>query len=236
MPLKILSFLKDAFSHSRCVVCGNIIIGAYCMDQMGNKVCMQHKDQAARCLSCGCLCSKEKASYIGHGEFVCESCASHSPRDSDIEVISGYVRKTLSDVGIDGIPPFNLHRVELDVLQKSTGNSCEGFAQYDGVNSSIYVLKYLSRTCYASVLAHELLHLWQYKNGLSLRQDICEGFCNLGAYEVLKTICTQVAQARMTIMEKDSYPIYGGGFRKVKSLYDKGGWIEVIKIIKGTKS
>lgn len=233
MTSRILTFVKDAFCSSKCVVCGNTIIGAYCMDALGNKVCMKHKDQAVHCLSCGCLSRKDKATYIGHSQFICESCASHSPQDADIDGISGYVRRVLSEVGVDGIPTFTLHRVELDVLQKLTGKPCEGCAQYGGAHSDIYVLKYLSRTCYASVLAHEMLHLWQYKNRLTPRQDICEGFCNMGAYEVLKSIGTQVAQSRMAILEKDTDPIYGGGFRKVKSVYDKGGWTEVIKKIKG---
>lgn len=232
MTSKILTFVKDAFCLSECVVCGNVIIGAYYTDEMGNKVCMHHKDKVANCLSCGCLCSKEKATAIGYDQYICESCATHSPQDADINKLSVYVRKVLSDSGIEGIPAFNLHRVELDVLYRATGKPCEGLAKYDGVNSDIYVLKYLSRTCYASVLAHEMLHLWQYKNRLSPRQDICEGFCNLGAYEVLKSIGTQVAQARMALMEKDPDPIYGDGFRKVKAVYDRGGWSDVIKKIK----
>lgn len=94
----------------------------------------------------------------------------------------------------------------------------------------------MSRTSYTSVLAHEMLHLWQYKNGLSLRQDICEGFCNLGSYEILKSIGTQVAKSRMAIMEKPTDPIYGDGFRKVKVVYDRGGCAEVINKIKSIKN
>lgn len=234
MTSKILTFVKETFSLSKCVVCGNIIVGAYYADEMGNKVCMHHKDKAVICLSCGCLCIKEKATIIGHNQFVCESCTSCSPQDKDVQKITSYVRKVLFDSGIEGIPSFNLNRVELDVLYEAMGKPCLGLAKYNGVHCDIYVLKYLSRTCFASVLAHEMLHLWQYKNGFSLRQDICEGICNLGSYVVLKSIGTKVAQTRMAIIEKDIDHIYGDGFRKVKSVYDCGGWAMVIKKIKET--
>lgn len=233
MASKILTLVKESLNSTRCVVCGNVIIGSYYEDEMGNKVCFQHKDKAVYCLSCGCICSKEKATYIGQRQYICESCSSHSPQDSDIQGISTYVRKVLSDAGIVDIPAFNLHRVELDVLQKMTGEPCEGLARYNGVQCDIYILNCLSRTCYASVLAHEMLHLWQYKNKISARKDICEGFCNLGSYEVLKSIGTQVARARIANMEKNPDPVYGDGFRKVKAVYERSGWAEVLKKIKG---
>ena len=83
----------------------------------------------------------------------------------------------------------------------------EGFASYSGVQNDIYVLRHLSKTCYAGVLAHEMLHLWQNKNGLSPRRDICEGFCNLGSFEILKSNGTQVAISRISALEQDPDPI-----------------------------
>lgn len=80
-----------------------------------------------------------------------------------------------------------------------------------------------------------MLHLWQYKHQLNPRPEICEGFCNLGSYEVLKSIGTEVALSRITHLEKDPDPIYGEGFRKVKSVYDTGGWQAVITKIKRKK-
>ena len=116
MASKILRFVKQTFGLSECIVCGNIITGSYYMDELGNKVCMQHKDNVINCLSCGCLFSKEKATSIGYDQYICASCVSHSPQDADIPKMSDYVRKGLSDSGIEGIPSFTLHSVELDVL------------------------------------------------------------------------------------------------------------------------
>ena len=98
-----------------------------------------------------------------------------------------------------------------------------------------YVLRHLSKTCYAGVLAHEMLHLWQNKNGLSPRRDICEGFCNLGSFEILKSIGTQVAISRISALEQDPDSIYGEGFRRVKAVYDSGGWPAVINKLKNVK-
>lgn len=98
-----------------------------------------------------------------------------------------------------------------------------------------YVLRHLSKTCYAGVLAHEMLHLWQNKNGLSPRRDICEGFYNLESFEILKSICTQVAISRISALEQDPDPIYGEGFRRVKAVYDSGGWPAVINKLKNVK-
>ena len=232
---RILTLVKDAIVPAQCVVCGNLILGPCYRDGLGNMVCMQHKDVAAHCLSCGRLCSKEKANHIGLGQYVCETCTAHTPMESDIPKISDYVKKVLSDAGISDIPTFTLHLVEIEELKKVIGRVCEGYASYDGIHYSIHVLKHLSRTCYASVLAHEMLHLWQMKLHLKPKQDICEGFCNLGSYEVLKAIGTPVARNRMTGLENDHDPIYGDGFRKVKKVYDAKGWAGVITKIKKYK-
>lgn len=235
MDFNVQNFVKKVLIPSKCVVCDNIILGGCYVDTYGNKVCMHHKDKATYCLSCGRLSSKEKSKHIGQDQYICEICSSHCPPDKSIPSITEYVRKVLTEHGIDGIPTFTLHRVELSELQRRTGRFCEGCASYNGSTSDIYILKYLSRTCYASVLAHEMLHLWQFKNRISPRQDICEGFCNLGSYEVLKSIGTEVALSRISNLEKDPDPIYGDGFRKVKSVYDTGGWEKVIDKIKRTK-
>lgn len=222
-------------TQPKCIVCGNNIVGHYYTDSYGNSVCMCHKDKTIFCLSCGRLCTKEHATGVGHNQFICDICSSNSPKDADIPPITEYVKKHLSDVGLTGIPVFTLHRVELDTLIKSSGGPCEGYAAYDGTHCEIYILKSLSKTCYASVLAHEMLHLWQYKHGLNPRKDICEGFCNLGSYEILKSIGTEVALSRIISLEKDPDPIYGDGFRKVKKVLDSGGWPAVIKKIIGTR-
>ena len=73
------------------------------------------------------------------------------------------------------------------------------------------------------------------KNGLSPRREICEGFCNLGSFEILKSIGTQVAISRISALEQDPDPIYGEGFRRVKAVYDSGGWPAVINKLKNVK-
>ena len=55
----------------------------------------------------------------------------------------------------------------------------DGFASYSGVQNDIYVLRHLSKTCYAGVLAHEMLHLWQKKMDFLQGETFVKAFATL---------------------------------------------------------
>ena len=56
-----------------------------------------------------------------------------------------------------------------------------------------------------------------------------EGFCNLGSSLIYNNDSTQFSRIHLQAMESEPDPIYGGGFRSMKSRLDKLGWNKFLK-------
>ena len=82
---------------------------------------------------------------------------------------------------------------------------------------------------FEAVLAHELLHVWIYRNHITLQTDIAEGLCNLGSALIYKNDGTYFSNIHLQAMEKDPHSIYGDGYRHMKIQLEKLGWDCLIK-------
>lgn len=51
-----------------------------------------------------------------------------------------------------------------------------GLARSVGTDYTIYIFRELSRVAFVQVLAHEMLHVYQYINGINPPKSKCEGF------------------------------------------------------------
>ena len=100
---------------------------------------------------------------------------------------------------------------------------CSRILQHIRKRYTVHVLDCLSKTAFAEVMAHELLHLWLYDHSLVPSKRITEGFCNLGSFEVLSGIQTDKAKVKLQNIISNSDSVYGEGFRVVKQVYDVEG-------------
>ena len=117
-----------------------------------------------------------------------------------------------------------------------------GLTKYRSISSTlsslkkeykIYVLDYFQKIKFAGVLAHELLHVWQYEKGISLSSQLTEGLCNLASYLVYEDINTDLSRMYIKFLQEDSDPIYGDGFRKVLEVYKrKKNIIDTVNFLK----
>ena len=114
------------------------------------------------------------------------------------------------------------------MYQLTHDKNTRGLAQAVGSNYTIFVYRELSRVAFAQVLAHEMLHIYQYNRNIHPEKSLCEGFCNLGSYVVLKAIHVKEADAAIENMKKCTDPIYGDGFRHLLTIYKNGGWHDAI--------
>ena len=214
-----------------CMVCRRPILGLAYIDAYGNRVCQSHKDSIKYCVSCGRFCTPDNTS-IGNDKKICPACENNRPTENERNSIISYIRTRYQESGIGAIPQFTLYLLEPEELRKMGSHSASGYAEMKDNKYNIYVLKYLSKTAFGNVMAHEMLHLWQFQHHIKAPQDISEGFCNMGSYFILQGIKSEVASVLIRGLEQSQDPIYGLGFRKIKAVYDQGGWPAVLPRMK----
>ena len=225
----MLNFFDKYRQDDTCCVCGKHIYGGYWCDAYGNKACQEHS--VVMCASCSRICSSDMVS-IGQGRYVCKTCHDRIPDEDSCKRITSFVKKTLAGLGLT-IPNFTLSRVSMDRLYEfQHNNAVTGLATAGGNGYEIYILKDIVNTTFAEILAHEMTHLWQWEQHVTVRDEIVEGFCNLSSFIVLKAIDTELARVKVRELEANPDKIYGDGFRKVKQFYDANGMEKTIAKMK----
>lgn len=219
---------------TQCCICGKPVLGMAYRDQYGNIACASHKP--LQCLCCGGFC-KSDAVEIAQGRKLCSRCQKFSSSREDARKIIRMIRARYASVGLGKIERFHLELVSITDMaaMAHTGGDVLGLATQIRGEYHIRVCKHLSHTAIAGVLAHEILHIWQFQRHLYPQPEICEGFCDLGSYEIYSHIPTKHAQVRINMLQNEQLPVYGPGYRRVKAYYDKYGWKGVIEKILRTK-
>ncbi|UCH83581.1 MAG: hypothetical protein JSW50_14185 [Candidatus Latescibacterota bacterium] len=235
----------------RCAVCGGIIQGEYLIDYWGNGYHTSHKGIVLQCDFCqrfivGSLV--DGMVRFPDGQRYCSDCAPatvNSVRQARqlMAKVAGY----LDDFGIEvdraKIRLRLVDRNELKRIASAHTETTKGFTDYHVTKNlfgrvksqtiDVYILNGLHRTQMISTLAHELTHVWQFERG-RFEQDpvLSEGSCNFAAYLVLRRIGGVEAEFLIEGMLRDSDPIYGEGFRRVKAYAEKEGLASWLKLLK----
>lgn len=218
----------------RCYICGKPIVGSYYKDWANHMVCSHHGASVKQCVSCGQFCNTS-AIDIGLGGKFCSYCQKHIMTKEDCSHVIDFINRIYSIHLIGEIHNWHLKVIDATALQQRTGSLyTRGLAERCGNNYTVYVYRQLSKVQFANVLAHELLHIWQYNMNINTIPLLCEGFCNLGSYVVLSKINNKEAKASIYNMLTSNDPIYGEGLRVCKQLFLEGGWSNVINKIKNT--
>lgn len=212
----------------RCYLCGKPIFDTYYYDWCGHKVCQAHKHPLPQCVSCGQYCN-QTAVDIGTGALFCSYCQNHIVNKTDCTHIIEYIRNVFNECPIGSITNWHLKVVDAPTLYRMTGNvNIRGLAQRCGNDYTIFVYRHLSKVQFANVIAHEMLHIWQYNRNINASSLYTEGFCNLGSYVVMRTINNMESKATINRLINSQDPIYGEGFRLMKSFYEQGQWNSAI--------
>lgn len=231
--------ILDILHPTRCDICGKYPL-IFAIDMFGHKVCFKHRKEGkiGKCYFCGSFCFTEQSVMVSRNIYSCHHCNTNTPKISELGQMASYIRDYYRGCGLGELPRFWVNQVKYDYLIKNRdGRACLAYAQKQVDNSyEICLYEGLSRMIYLSTLAHEVLHLWLWEHGLNPADDIREGFCNLGSYMVMKQVGTQAARLRMKMYERDPDVIYGNGFRKMKAIFDKGGWSEVIESLLASRN
>ena len=219
-------------TQEQCIVCGSHIHDSYYKDWAGQCICSSHASEDVHtCHSCYRLCGRN-ARQIGYGLWLCEICDKGRMTKSQAQGVVSYVLNGLRHAGLGEITGWSLKVSDLDTMVREFNSiNVKGFAVDSGGIYTIYILRDLSKLFFANVLAHELLHIWQYRHHLSPPRDLCEGFCNLGSFYVMEHIDGPEAQEIMRQIRENADPVYGEGFRKVYKAYQQGGWKKAVQLL-----
>ncbi|MCR4801031.1 MAG: hypothetical protein K5860_11035 [Bacteroidales bacterium] len=217
-----------------CYVCGKKVIGGFYCDWHRNVACMSHlyDGKLHYCFSCNRICdmgSKE----LYQGNWLCSKCQTNVVTEQQCAKMAQWVKDVYSCTPIGEIGKcFLKSMTPIEMCTYSGNKNCEGLARQRGNEHTIFFYRHMSIVHFTDVLAHELLHIWQYEHNYFPEPLYCEGFCNLGSFFVLNAINNAESKNRIKILTIDPDPIYGEGFRLMKSLYDEGGWILAINKLK----
>jgi hypothetical protein len=181
------------------------------------------------------------------GRMLCGSCApSAVVREGEARVLMRDVAIELARHGLDvQTQAIVLELVERDKLGKIANThtlDTKGYVDYSveknlfGAEThrsiTIYILSGMPRIQAAGTLAHELMHVWQFMQGrLHVEQALSEGSANYAACLVLSSIGGKAAEYSIEMMLNDPDPVYGEGFRRVKSFAEREGiaaWLNLL--------
>ena len=232
----------------RCDICKKPVEDKYIKDYWDNFYHEYHAKKMPSCDNCNRLICESLTGggySVNSNRFICNICKPYvvvnynqiQPNLKDVLII-------LHSVGIKDLPndiPITLvdSRNELIRLSGNKFGNIQGYTNYEASTLGdkiisedyhIYILSNLERIIFNAVLAHELLHVYLFKNGISdLNSDVREGFCNLGSNLVYDHYRTNLAKYRIFSMNQNQDPDYGLGFIKLKSLLDELGWEKLLK-------
>jgi hypothetical protein len=100
------------------------------------------------------------------------------------------------------------------------------------VDTNIGVLAGLPYELFGMTVSHEAGHAWLHQNGGPLQDRATEeGFCNLVAAAWLKGRGTPMAEQLLTSLLADPDPVYGDGYRSVRTAAKQHGVASVIETL-----
>ena len=231
----------------KCDSCHQPIAGKYGVypTPMGEKrVLCHHCSRLPRCFACEL---PGKGARLPDGRRTCASCAKESIRDpEEAERLFQEVReRTEKLLGEEIRCPLRLRLVDEPTLRAVTNlppdkNTIElGYCRSNmlerkgktiseiiGYRCEVYLLDSLPRWRFREIAAHELAHHWQYHAAPYLRDRVMqEGFAEYMASLVNREFGQENLNARI---EQRRDPVYGAGFRKIRSVARREG-IEGVK-------
>ena len=231
----------------KCAVCGEPITGKYAVftsvEGRKRRLC-RHCSRLTRCFACE-LPGRTKR--LPDGRYVCSDYEREAIRSTEeAELLLEKVRKTLES--LLGEPVENSFRfrmvsypellkvadlrvndtaIELGLCHASFSERRSGNKrEIVKIETEILMLDHLPRRRFLEIAAHELAHHWQYHAAPYLRDRVMqEGFAEFMASLVNREFGQENLNARI---EQRRDPVYGAGFRKIRSVARREG-IEGVK-------
>lgn len=233
----------------RCAICNKPLEGTYLYDDFGNKVHAEHLNEVKQCDYCSRLIAPASngGEQYRDGRIVCGICletAITDKREADslVRIVRGYLAAEGIIVSAKKIPLELVDKNEMAKITQSPKKALQGFTKFTQRETmlglikdnsiKVYVLEGMPRMAFIGTAAHELMHVWFGLNSrFNTDEVLSEGSCNYAAYLVLKNYQDD-AELAIKQLNTDKDPVYGEGFRKVKTYAESVGtqaWLDYLK-------
>ena len=219
----------------KCFYCNKTIDGRYVEDRYGNVSCASHIDNGEVEVCGECLrLVPVQGNRLLDGRVVCHDCMKIAVTPSrpydwiEKQVWARLQNWGFGDLDMSRITIWTATSKEMAMYRKKDVDVFnEGFCRLwpETMKVDLFVESHLTKIHFAGVLAHELLHAWNFQNLiLDIPNQWSEGMCNVASYLTYKSIDFPLARIYEENMMKDTDPIYGDGFRMVLDYYERYGW------------
>ena len=237
----------------RCIFCGKPLVGEFLADQWGNRYCKEHQGEYPACEYCGRLVPPTMRESSGQHDAVrCPLCRKSAIETiEDAQPIFSQLKQWISNQGLR----YNNLPISLELCGRATlSHYLQEMHDHHtlGVTLSttymengrivqnkvekIAVLRGLPSFLFEGVVVHELGHAWLIVHGIQgLPEWAEEGFCELLAYRYYGAQGTDVARYRIESMLRNPDPIYGEGFRRMRTLAKNIGFAQFLEQLRVTK-
>jgi hypothetical protein len=245
---------SECFSNQiapRCAYCNKPLVGEYLIDHWGTQFCAEHKDQYPRCAYCGRLVPPHDREP-GAETVRCTICRGAAIETK--EQAQPLFRQVVQWVNGQGLRYNNLP-IHLELCGRATlakymqgrdlpdalGATAGKFYTENGrivraEVSGVAILLGLPSTLFRGVVAHELGHVWFVTQSIQRVPSWAEeGFCELLAYRYYSELNTPESRYHAEAIERNPDPVYGNGFRQVRTLADSIGFQRLIEVLSTAK-
>jgi len=235
----------------RCIYCQQPLLGQYLVDVWGNAYCARHQRDYPRCSFCSRLIppAQQTASWNVYGSERCALC--RSTAIDAIEQAQPHFQQCKRWIAGQGLRFHQLPlRLELhdraSLLEMLHGRAVNhplgvtlssrriqnGHALASTIDG-VAVLQGMPALLFSGVVLHELGHVWLTVHGIESLPDWGEeGFCQLLSYTFYTSLDTPEARFRASSLEKESDPVYGEGFRRVRLLAKQSGLEQFVEALR----
>lgn len=250
LPYHIACYEQKFLSH--CVYCGKPL-RVYSEDEWGAKFCPEHRDDYPACRYCGRLIPPQDREPIEQHSGVarcsiCQRSAVESlPRAQPLfTLIFQWISREglMFDgasvrLGLYDMQELKSFREKETDVSKTLGTTKINTIVQNGsvVNREISVAIFhgLPSTLFQGVAVHELGHAWLTIHGIvDLPEWAEEGFCELLSCRYYAHYKTAEGTFYARQIETANDPIYGNGFRKLKTLADAVGFSILLDTLRST--
>lgn len=234
----------------RCAYCNAPLTGEYLVDAWGTKFCKRHKNEYLTCSFCGRLIPPEQQERgVQNIDSVrCPICrASAIETILQAQPIFARLKQWVSSQRLT----YNNLPLTLELCNRarlaqymhtrgephalgvtmSTAHTLNGQDLRTEVNG-IAILHGLPSTLFQGVTIHELGHVWLIAHGIKgLPTWAEEGFCDLLSYRYYIQLDTPESCYHAASIERNPHPIYGDGFRRVRTIADRVGFERLVETL-----
>ena len=237
----------------RCAYCGKPLTGEFLVDQWGTKFCKEHEGQYPHCDFCGRLISPQQQEHGSNVESMrCPICRSTAIETiNEAQPLFQQCKQWISRQGLK----YNNQKLSLELVDRAKlahylsahiephalGATMSSTYVQDGrvvrtEISGVAVLQGLPASLFQGVTIHELGHVWLLVQGIgNLPMWAEEGFCELLSQRFHSEANTLEHQHYARNIERNSDPVYGEGYRRVRAIADKLGFERFIERLSITK-